>query len=236
MLNTGSGGTAVQLPRSLPRGRNALPRDVVLVSQAHRLLEAVVGAVGEHGYAATRVTDIVSRAGVSRGTFYQQFRDKEECFLAAYAAGSRRLFRAVSEAGLTEAEPLARLHAGTRAYLQTIAAEPAWSRTFLIDIRAVPAAEDRRREVHGWYVDLLRHWHRWARPRLGGHPVPDSAFEACVDAVNERVARRVARGNLARLTDLTPDILYIDLALMGFPEQAAATADQAAATSPGGAP
>src|ERR1700694_5830109 len=102
MLNSGSGGTALQLPRALPRGRNALPRDVVLVSQSERLLEAVVDVVADKGYAATRVADIVARAGVSLATFYQQFRDKDDCFLAAYMAGSKRLFAAVETTGQGE--------------------------------------------------------------------------------------------------------------------------------------
>ena len=33
------------------------------------------------------MADVIERAGVSRRTFYEIFRDKEDCFLAAYAAG-----------------------------------------------------------------------------------------------------------------------------------------------------
>ena len=43
--------------------------------------------VAEKGYAATTVADVVERAGVSRRTFYEQFADKEACFLAAYDVG-----------------------------------------------------------------------------------------------------------------------------------------------------
>ena len=222
MLNRGSAGTALQLPRALPRGRNALPRDVVLVSQSERLLEAVVGAVAEKGYAATRVADIVARAGVSRATFYQQFRDKEDCFLAAYMAGSRRLFAAVETTGQGETDPLVRLRLSIRAYLRTLTAQPDWSRAFLIDVRAVSAAEPSRAEVHGWYVDLVRRWRAWAIRHLDGEPIPDIAYEACVDADNDLVARHVERGAFGGLADLEDSILYIHLALLGFPGQAAA--------------
>ena len=43
--------------------------------------------VAEKGYPATTVADVVERAGVSRRTFYEQFQDKEACFLAAYDVG-----------------------------------------------------------------------------------------------------------------------------------------------------
>ncbi|MDQ6748557.1 MAG: TetR/AcrR family transcriptional regulator [Candidatus Dormibacteraeota bacterium] len=212
----------MQLPRALPRGRHALPRDVVLVSQSERLLEAIVEVVAENGYAATRVSDIVARAGVSRGTFYQQFRDKEDCFLAAYMDGSRRLFEAAEGSNVKEPDPLRRLRLATRAYLAALSAQPAWSRAFLIDIRAVAAAEAPRGEVHGWYVDLVRRWRRWAALRLPATAVPETAYEACVDADNELVARKVAQGAFGDLPGLEDSIVYIHLALLGFADHAAA--------------
>ena len=223
MLNSRSSRSSLELPRSLPRGRNALSREIVLVTQGHRILEAIVEVVAEQGYAATRVADIVARAGVSRGTFYQQFRDKEDCFLAAYMDGSRRLFAAAEAADVDEADPIQRMRLATRAYLAALASEPAWSRAFLIDIRAVPAAEDQRAEVHGWYVDLVRRWRAVAETQLTATAIPESAYEACVDADNELVARHVARGAFAELADLEDSIVYINLALLGFAGHAAAT-------------
>jgi AcrR family transcriptional regulator len=221
-MSSGPGVAILQLPRALPRGRHALPRDVVLVSQSERLLQAIVEVVAEQGYAATRVADIVARAGVSRGTFYQQFHDKEDCFLAAYMDGSRRLFAAAAGADVEESDPVLRLRLGARAYLAALSAEPAWSRAFLIDIRAVSAAEDHRAEVHGWYVDLVRRWRNWAAAQLPARPVPEAAYEACVDADNELVARHVARGAFGDLPGLEDTIVYIHLTLLGFADQAAA--------------
>ena len=207
----------VRLPRALPRGRHALPRDVVLVSQRRRLLEAVVESVAHRGYPATTVADIVSRAGVSRGTFYENFADKQECFLAAYMAGSRVLFEQVEEAGRTLADPVEQLRAATREYLGVLSHEQAWSRACLIDITAVGAgAHDLRREVNGWYIGLLRRWHDAASAILpGARPVPEAAFGAAVAAVNDLVATNVRRGAGQRLDGLEEDILYIELSLLG---------------------
>src|SRR5262245_57415806 len=68
----------------LPHGHHSLTREVVLASQRGRLIDAMAQAVAEHGYGATTVARVVSRAGVSRKTFYEHFSDKEDCLLALY--------------------------------------------------------------------------------------------------------------------------------------------------------
>ena len=55
-------------------------------------------AVAEKGYARVVVADVIERAGVSRKTFYEQFSNKEDCFLAAYDAGVDGLLAAIDEA------------------------------------------------------------------------------------------------------------------------------------------
>jgi AcrR family transcriptional regulator len=82
----------------LPRGRHAAPRAVVRSTQRARMLEAMVVAVADKGFARVAVADVVERAGVSRKTFYEQFANKEECFLAAYDAGVDGLMGAIDEA------------------------------------------------------------------------------------------------------------------------------------------
>jgi AcrR family transcriptional regulator len=89
---------AQRVPRSLPRCRNPAPRHVVLLSQRTRLLEGVFAAVAERGYAATTVAEITRIASVSRATFYEQFSDKLDCFLAAYRAAGDELYAAVRDA------------------------------------------------------------------------------------------------------------------------------------------
>ena len=56
-------------------------------------------AVADKGYPATTVADVVERAGVSRKTFYEQFPDREACFLAAYDAGVEYVLGRLAEAG-----------------------------------------------------------------------------------------------------------------------------------------
>ena len=87
-----------EIPRRLPRGSHGLDRRLVAESQRTRLLEAVGRAVAEKGYGGATIDDIVRRAGVSKMTFYEHFRDKEDCFIAAYEAASEELFERVRTA------------------------------------------------------------------------------------------------------------------------------------------
>src|SRR4051794_32391335 len=98
-----------EVPRSLPRGPHGLAREVVAASQRGRLIDAIAHVVAEKGYARTTVADVIERAGVSRKTFYEHFRDKETCFLAAYDTGVEVLL-----ATMRAAEPI---RGRVRAYL-----------------------------------------------------------------------------------------------------------------------
>lgn len=60
-----------------------LSRKQVAESQRRRILDAMVSAVGENGYARTPVAAVIERAGVSRKAFYERFPNKDACFAAA---------------------------------------------------------------------------------------------------------------------------------------------------------
>jgi AcrR family transcriptional regulator len=47
------------------------------------ITDAFVSMVAERGYVQTKVSDVTTRAGVSRAQFYALFKGKEECFLEA---------------------------------------------------------------------------------------------------------------------------------------------------------
>src|ERR1700741_736724 len=71
--------------RRLPPGPSAA-REAVRQNQRERLFAATVALVAEQGYEATTLIEISQLSGVSRGTFYEHFADKQECFLAALDA------------------------------------------------------------------------------------------------------------------------------------------------------
>ncbi len=82
-------------------GPGGLPRGQVTQIQRSRMLAAAVEAVEEVGYARMTVAQVISRARVSRKTFYDVFADREDCFLAAFdqALGQARLIAQEAYAG-----------------------------------------------------------------------------------------------------------------------------------------
>ncbi|MEJ7893244.1 MAG: helix-turn-helix domain-containing protein [Solirubrobacteraceae bacterium] len=174
--------------RPLPRGPHRLAREEVLASQHGRMVDAIAEVVALRGYNAATVADVVERAGVSRKTFYEHFRDKEDCFLAAYETGVEILMATMRAAGDDHRSRIG-------AYLATLAAEPAFARTFVIEVGAAgPRALERRQAVHEAFAALTG-------------TAPEAL--ACVGAANELVAREIAHDRTASLPGLEDLIVSI---------------------------
>jgi len=97
--------------------------------QRERILAATERLIAERGAPATTIEAIVKEAGVSSVTFYEHFRDKEECFVAAFERAVGGL-RAAVPAGLTwplDAE------AAIAALLAALDAEPARARLCFVE-------------------------------------------------------------------------------------------------------
>jgi AcrR family transcriptional regulator len=207
----------------LPRGPHGLPRDVVVRSQRARLLGALVEAVADKGYAATTVADIIGRAGVSRTTFYQQFKDKEDCFLVAYRNSAEAQLRRVLAAVEGQRDPWGKLRENLRAYLADLVAHPAFARAFLLEVAAAgPRALAIRDGFQLRYVELLGRLHGHFRERVAGLPaLPVEVLRAAVAAVDDLVVRWVREGRItseAELERLLPVAVYVELALFGLPD------------------
>jgi AcrR family transcriptional regulator len=181
----------------LPPGPRVLgPEQVAGVHRA-RLIAGMAEAAAEKGYAATTIADVVARAQVSRRTFYEQFADKEDCFLAAYDAASDLLIALIAQAVADERRPWKeRVLAGVEAYLHALAGEPGLTRAFVSDVLgAGPEALRRRRAVHRRFADLLvelARRHGEALP-AGVQIEPEMAI-AVVGGVDELVRLAVEEG------------------------------------------
>jgi AcrR family transcriptional regulator len=177
----------------LPRGRHRLSRAEVADSQRSRLLRAMAEAVAEHGYANTSVASVLRRAHVSRESFYEQFDNKEACFLAAYDASAGLVLRGMGDALGDEpaGDAAERLGAALERYLAMLQSEPAIARTFLVEVYAAgEAALARRVAVQQRFVDAVA--------ELAGARTADQRFacEAVVAAVAGLVTQRVCAGRL----------------------------------------
>jgi AcrR family transcriptional regulator len=211
--------------RVLPRGRHAAPREVVAESQRERVLVAMADAVADKGYNNASVADVIERAGISRRSFYEHFANKEEAFLAAYDAGVGGLLDAIAEAedeagvtagGAGDGGLLARAHAGTEVYLQLLADNPAFARTFLIEVLgAGPDALARRDAVHERFAERMAQTFDAIAAQVPDLPRPNAyVFRAAVGAIHELVTDCLLKRGAEALPELLPAILEIELRLL----------------------
>jgi AcrR family transcriptional regulator len=177
----------------------------VLASQRGRLLEAMATCVAEQGYAATTVAQVIARAGVSRKTFYEHFRDKEHCFLAMYDTGIAFVVGRLTEALEAAEDPRERLMAGLNTFLSVLADEPAFCRAIVLEVYAAgPAGLARRRGVLKLFAERYIEVNRQARAddeSIG--PLEADVALGVVGAILELVSTRVEEGRTAELAELT---------------------------------
>jgi AcrR family transcriptional regulator len=193
------------------------------------MLDALTDAVAERGFNALTVTAVVSGAGVSRKTFYEHWRDRDECFLAAYedglAALRAEMLSATTAAVAAGEDIVEQLRASVRTYLTFLADRPALARTFVLEVLAAgPAALERRAAAYAEFADVTRQWHQQARATdASARVVPDAVYAAVVGAGHSLVAEHVRLGRTSELPELEPLIMYIHLALLA--DQQAAEAE-----------
>ncbi|MDQ3850823.1 MAG: TetR/AcrR family transcriptional regulator [Actinomycetota bacterium] len=189
--------------------------------QRLRLMAAMTEAVAAKGYAATTIADVVGRARVSRRTFYEQFADKEDCFLAAYDLAAQMVMGEITGAASRDVAWEHRVRDGIDAYLAGMAREPAVTRVFLVEILAAgPRALARRRQVHERFAALLRALVDAARcehPRLG-ELSPDVSL-ALIAGINELVLVSMESGRLdvPRLRDAASELVRAVIASAVIP-------------------
>lgn len=189
-----------------PAGVRTLPPDLVRAIQRERLLASMVKTVTEIGYNALTVQNVLARAGISRPTFYEQFEDKEDCFLAAFDACAARMRKrvdaAVAAAGTDWRE---QLRSGIAALLRFIAAEPEEARTVIVEARASTAAGLRRRdELLDSFAECID---GLVREDLDEDP---SAIAAAgvVGGIESVVYARLQKGEIDELDGLLPSLMY----------------------------
>jgi AcrR family transcriptional regulator len=189
-----------------PAGVRTLPADLVRAIQRVRLLAAMVGTVTETGYNRLTVQNVLTRAGISRPTFYEQFEDKEDCFLAAFDASAARMQECI-EAAVADAGPGWResLRSGIAALLRFIAEEPEEARTVIVEARASSPVGLRRRD------ELLDHFaaciDALVREDLDEAP---SAIAAAgvVGGIESVLYARLQKGETGDLDALLPSLMY----------------------------
>ena len=198
-------------PERLPAGRHGLPRDFVVTSQRDRILDAMASACAEKGYASVTVADVTERARVSRSTFYELFRDLEDCFLAAYdSVYGKFVAGALAAYRQTELPWAERARAALESMLAFMAAEPAFARMCMVEpFAAGPTALERYLSAVNLISAMLDEGRREG-DRIDRAPA--SLAKGIVSGAAEVIRQQILAGRTERLPDLGGELLYVALA------------------------
>jgi AcrR family transcriptional regulator len=190
-------------PDQLPGGHHGLTPEEVAASQRARVLEAMRTALAQHGYSDTSVAEVIKLAGVSRKTFYAQFADKEDCFLAIYEEQMRRLQAITRDAFDAQDEWVPALRAGLTALLAALAYDPAVAKACFVDVLAAgPRAAQRRNEAMRELESILE----LARP--AGDASPRALGLSMIGGLGEVLYQEIVSERAEGLPKMLPELMY----------------------------
>jgi AcrR family transcriptional regulator len=220
-----------EFPTWLASEREGLPPDLVVRSERDRLMSGMAEAVAATGYAQTTVEEICSRAGVPTATFFELFRDKEDCL----AASAETLLGEVVTIVTGQYSPDKAIRYVIRdalaALLALMAQRPAAAHLIFVDGRFLtPAARQAYTSGVTLLLSLLDQVRVEADPNLES---PRSAARAAVGAIEMLIRSEILAGRAEQLPAILPQATYAALVSFLGRKQAQAMADEAAASPPG---
>lgn len=198
---------------------------LVISEKRRRILEGMLEAVGAEGYDETSVRTVLDRTGLYRQAFYDNFADKDACYLEAFELGVERLEGLVQAAAASEESWRGRLRAGLGALLDFFEAEPAVGRALVVEVHAAgPEALARRAEAMRGAVEFVDR----ARQEADGQEAPPAiAAEGVVSGIHAVVHARLSGGDENGLRKLLPEFMYF--AVLPYFGAEAASAEMEAA-------
>jgi len=177
-----------------------------------RLLAGLARALETAPLPSITIATIVREGCASKSTFYQLFQNKEECFLALYAANSARIMQVLQLAAMDPSKTIdERIHAGTQAYLSAMQSQAPLMQRLYIDILGLSAQGARvRRQVNQQFADLLISLYNEGVPTANDRPaVNEQAVLAVIAGLNELILYKIDSGEADGLLELadTTDLL-----------------------------
>jgi AcrR family transcriptional regulator len=182
--------------------RPAISPEFIAQHKRRRIMDALAELTAEQGYEATKISDIVRRAGVARKTLYDNFEGKEQVFLAAFdAARDEALVRVEASCAEAVGGWREKAEAGLAAFLGYVAEQPSLARMCMIEsLSATPATTQRYEDAMQAFVRLAAE----AMPRDAR--LPETIDETLVGGVAWIVYGQLRRGRGERAEDLLPEL------------------------------
>jgi AcrR family transcriptional regulator len=187
---------------------------------AGRALRAFALVVAERGYAGLTINEVAKRGAMSPGTFYANFRDKEDALLAAIDSVMAEMTTAAATAFARSPDWASGIRAATGNMLNFLASRPAMAHLLAVDIFAGGDEAMRRRALGARQLEAI-----FADGLRLGEAVPPVAVEAVSGGIAALIRRRILDSGTASLPGLAPVCTYFALAPILGPAEACAAAN-----------
>jgi AcrR family transcriptional regulator len=162
-------------------------------------------AVGTQGYEQTTVQDAITNAGLYRQAFYDNFEDKEDCYLHAIDAGSAWIELAMRLTATGESRWRGQLRGALGGLLSFLDEQPGIGRALLVEVHAAGArAVEKRTEAMERAAEMMD------RAREESEDVaPAISAEAVVAGILAVLHTRLAARQTEGFTRLLPELMYL---------------------------
>jgi AcrR family transcriptional regulator len=170
-----------------------------------RLLAGLATVLESKTLAELYADDIVRTAGVSKRTFYQHFKNKQECFLALYEENSAYIMTTLLQATQDESLSMVeRVERGAEVYLAAMQAQAPLMKRLYIDILTLGSEGlAARRRVIGMFALLITDMYSKEQQRLPSLPdIPEVMLTGIIAGLNELILYRIEDGKADELTEL----------------------------------
>lgn len=196
---TGATGAVDSLPHSPML-------ELVDSPKRERILVGMLEAVGAEGYDATSVRTVLDRTGLYRQAFYDEFADKDACYLEAVEKGMARLEAVAIRAAISQESWRDRLRAGLEGLLNALDADPDFGRGVIVGVHSAGpealAIRAKAMKRAAEFIDLAR-----VEAEQSESP-PQIAPEGIVAGVHAIVHSRLSTGASEGFRELLPEFMY----------------------------
>jgi AcrR family transcriptional regulator len=184
-------------------------REEIARNQRTRLFGAMIESVAKKGYDATTVREVIALAGVSRRAFYEQFRNKEHCFLATHDILIARERKRVIDAWQRQHGWPKRLHAACETLFHDVATDRKGAGLVLVDSVGIGVRARERMLLAGMAFERLLLAVFGVAP--DGRELSPPASRAVVGGLRHVLRARLLESRAAEIRPLTEEALdWID--------------------------
>lgn len=198
--------TIAPIYKRLPKGPHGITKRGVAHHQRIRMHGAMIEAIATRGYRNTSVKHVIGLAGVSRRAFYEQFSNKEDCFLETFdlivRRGVKRINHAYRSATGTSEE---RMREGFTAFAEEVRSNAKALHLVIIDAQtAGPGGLRRLHRITAMFEGLLSNSFA-ARREMEALPLP--VVRAIVGGLRRATFTRLREERVEDLSELAEEML-----------------------------